>query len=223
MKTFRVLQPEDCQKLIDRIDKIEPEDGAVTAGHYVKSVKQNRQLTSAVVEARPLLKAIEEELWKSANFRVITYPKNIVRLMLNLHADGEHYGRHIDNTWVLNQGADAGRADLSFSLFLQDPEEYEGGELVVNTPTGDVNVKLKAGEIVIYDSGAYHEVLPVSKGVRYGCVGWVQSWIPDPKIRSVMTDFDISIAKLKASKNVERSELDEFYRIYNEMLRAHMR
>jgi PKHD-type hydroxylase len=222
MKKFRLLTEPDCAKLREAIIKIEPEDGLRTAGSYVKDVKNNRQLTGNVEAARPILKAIEDQLFKSPEFRVHAYPKTICRTMINIHAVDEFYGKHVDNVFVRN-GTTSARGDLSFTLFLEDPSKYEGGELRIYSDVGTVDIKLKAGEVFLYDSGLLHEVRAVTSGTRIGFVGWIQSWIPDSRARTNLTALDVVIAKLKKNHDLPRDTLDELHRIYNEILRSQMR
>ena len=222
MKKFRLLSESDCVKLREAISKIQPEDGLKTAGSYVKDVKNNRQLTANVEAARPILRAIEDQLFKSNEFRVHAYPKILCRTMVNIHSADEYYGKHVDNVFVRG-GNTSARGDLSFTLFLEDPSKYDGGELRIYSDLGTVDIKLNAGEVFLYDSGLLHEVRPVKSGTRIGFVGWVQSWIPDSRARANLTALDVVIAKLKKEHELPRDTLDELHRIYNEILRLQMR
>lgn len=222
LKKFRLLTEKDCKKILDEISKIDLEDGLKTAGGFVKDVKNNRQLTAGSEAARPILRAIEEQLYKNPNFRVNAYPRQLCRTMINIHGIGEYYGKHVDNVFI-RSGHTSARADLSFTVFLEEPSLYEGGELRVMTEVGPVDVKLEQGEMFLYDGGLYHEVRPVTKGIRYAFVGWVESWIPDSRARINLTGLDVVIAKLKKDHELPRDTLDELHRLYNELLRLQMR
>lgn len=229
IKKFRLLSSEDCKNLREKIQNIEYEDGQKTAGVVAKDVKNNRQLTWKTQAARPILQALEAQLMKkSSYFRIICYPRFLTRNMINVHGPGEFYGKHVDNAWTLNPYASElssknARADLSFTLFLQEKDQYEGGELSIDHDISTIDLKLDAGEMVVYDSGLLHQVKPVTKGVRIGYVGWVQSWIPDARMRGILTSFDMQIARMRDIKEIPRKEIDEFMRIYNELLRNYMR
>ena len=227
IKKFRFLSAEDCKNIREEIEKIDYEDGQNTAGSTAKDVKNNRQLTWNTEAARPILQTLELKLMETALFRVLCYPRSVNRTLINVHGPGEFYGKHVDNAWNFNQAGSAlssqnGRADISFTLFLQEKDQYEGGELCIEHDITSVDVKLDAGEMVVYDSGLLHQVKPVTKGLRIGYVGWVQSLISDSRMRAVLTSFDMQIARMKQIKNMPRNEIDEFMRIYNELLRYYI-
>tara|TARA_Y100001968_G_C19355152_1_gene716779 strand:+ start:77 stop:754 length:678 start_codon:yes stop_codon:yes gene_type:complete len=223
IRTFRLLSPENCKKVLDEVSKIDSEDGRDTAGPFVKELKNNRQITKKTEAGRNLLFAIEKQLLMSNFFRVYTYVRVIPRTMINIHGPGQFYGQHVDNTWIMGgQPFSNSRADISFTLFLKDPDEYSGGELSVIDGQNSSDIKLQAGKMVVYDSGSLHQVKPVTEGTRICCVGWIQSWIRDPKMRTLISDLDLQIGRLKKYDNVPREEFDELHRIYNDLLRANM-
>ena len=119
IKKFRLLSEDDCQKIRDQLALIEYEDGKRTAGPYVKELKNNRQVTYKNEKARPLLTAIQNHLINSSYFRVISYPKSIIRTMINIHGPGEFYGKHCDNTYITQPNQQSSRADMSFTLFFR--------------------------------------------------------------------------------------------------------
>ena len=223
IKKFRLLTSENCKEIREKIKEIESEDGKKTAGSFAQQIKNNRQITVENEKARPLLQAIYNQLYNHAGFKVYAFPKNINRAMINIHGPGEFYGRHVDNTWMQSTKS-SNRADISFTVFLEEPDKYTGGELCIHHPDlTNLELKAEAGEIIIYDSGFEHQVKPVTEGTRIGFVGWVESWIPDARIRSVITSMDIEIARLKNIDGIPREDMSELHRIYNELLRAHMR
>ena len=224
IKTFQLLSPEGCKKVLEEVCKIDSEDGKNTAGPFVKDLKNNRQITKNTEQGKNLLFAIEKQLLTSNAFKVYTFVRAIPRTMINIHGPGQFYGQHVDNTWIMGgKPFSNARADLSFTLFLKNPDEYSGGELSIVQGQNTSDVKLTAGKMVIYDSGSLHQVKPVTEGTRICCVGWIQSWIPDPKMRLLISDFDLQIARLKKLDNIPREELNELHRIYNDLLRANMR
>ena len=224
IRTFRLLSAENCKKVLAAIAKTDSEDGKETAGSFVKELKNNRQITKKTEAGNKILFSIEKELIMSNHFKVYTYVRSIARTMINIHGPGQFYGQHCDNTWIMGGKPFANtRADLSFTLFLANPDEYSGGELSIFDGRNSTDIKLQAGKMVIYDSGSLHQVKEVTEGTRICCVGWVQSWIANPQMRTLLTDMDLQIGRLKKLDNIPRSEFDEFHRIYNDLLRQNMR
>lgn len=219
---FRLFSVADAALLEEKFKKIKLEDGQDTAGSFVKSIKNNSQITTNNKEGMPILAAIQNHLIDSKYTRVIAYPKAVGRIMANVHRQGNYYGVHVDNTWIGKLDKSI-RADISFTIFLSSPSSYEGGELSIHQDIGKIDIKLEPGEIVLYDSGALHEVKPVLSGERICVVGWIQSWIQDATARAAMTEFDQSIAKIKNDHDLPRERLDELHKIYNQFLRLMMK
>jgi PKHD-type hydroxylase len=142
--------------------------------------------------------------------------------MFNRYAGGQSYGMHVDN--VFRQAPDASglmarmRADLSGTLFLGDPSEYEGGELVIGDGLGVQKVKLPAGHLALYPTTSLHEVQTVTKGIRLASFFWVQSLVRDGGKRAVLLDLDLAIQKLYQS-DPHHPSLDEFLGVYHNLLR----
>lgn len=218
-----VFSKEDAGKLRKAFLDITPEDGDGTAGAYVKSIKNNRQITGSTSEqANKLLSNVASKIFSTPAVKVLAYPRSLCRIMTNIHGVGEFYGKHVDNT-LIGSGSNSSRADISFTLFLTDPNEYEGGALRIWTNSGELDIKGEPGEILLYDSGYLHEVQPVSSGVRVGTVGWIQSWVKDSIYRQALTELDITISKIKReSPDVSRENLDQLHKTYNSFLRKGM-
>lgn len=219
---FRVMTAEQALKLRESFLSVPFEDGLETAGAFVKDIKNNRQITERSKQGAPLLGQIASHLLNHKSIKVLAYPKALARIMTNIHGPGEFYGKHVDNT-LIGQVPNSARADLSFTLFLTSPDEYEGGELKLWTSTGEITVKGDPGEVLLYDSGYLHEVQPVRSGLRVGTVGWIQSWVPNSKERETLSEFDICIAQIKQNGNVPREQQDALHKIYNSFLRLGMR
>ena len=158
-------------------------DGRATAGWHAKQVKNNSQLTSGPV-AEAARAEIEAALRRHQVFAAGVMPK-IIQLMTNLYGEGQSYGRHVDDAYMAGM-----RTDVSLTLFLSDPESYDGGELVIETAAGEQPVKLPAGAAIVYPSTALHRVNPVTRGQRLACVGWVESRVRDPGEREILFDLD---------------------------------
>jgi PKHD-type hydroxylase len=169
-------------------------DGRTTAGKIAREIKANDQAAPS-----PELEAIQAKvtaaLMAHPVFTSAARPKAMTRLILSRYRAGQTYGMHVDD--ALMQGL---RTDLSFTLFLSDPESYEGGALIVADTAEERAFKLAPGGLILYPSTTLHRVEPVTSGTRLCMVGWVQSWIRDAGQREILFDLDRSIAEVHASE-----------------------
>lgn len=163
------------------------EDGRATAGRFARAVKANEQ-AAASPGLDAVLTKVETALSANSIFTAAARPRRFVRLMLSRYRGGQTYGTHVDDAIIA--GA---RTDLSFTLFLSDPESYEGGALVIQDALEDRSVKLAPGEMILYPSNTLHRVEPVSAGERLAVVGWVSSWVREPDRREVLFDLEQSL------------------------------
>ncbi|MFB6276936.1 MAG: Fe2+-dependent dioxygenase [Halothece sp.] len=184
-----VLSSEELQSIHSSLANAEFIDGKLTAGRYAKQVKENQQLSTKDTVAKSVKETVTNGLYRSQLFRMAVKPKNIRSPLISRYQEGMSYGTHVDNA-LMGQGNDLMRSDVSFTLFLNSPEEYEGGELVMDTTQGEQSFKLEAGAMVTYPSTTLHRVEPVTKGVRLVAVSWVQSLIRDPNEREILFDLE---------------------------------
>ncbi|PWE16734.1 Fe2+-dependent dioxygenase [Marinicauda salina] len=161
-------------------------EGAATAGWAAKTVKANLQMKPGA-RADQARRIVETALKRHAAFEGAALPRRILRTMISLYRPGMTYGVHVDD--ALMGGA---RSDLSFTVFLSDPESYEGGGLVIHDSDGATEVKLAAGDAVVYPTGALHEVRPVTAGERLAAVGWVRSYVRAAERREILFDLDLA-------------------------------
>lgn len=185
-----VLDDYDVALLREEADKLEFEDGKKTAGRYAKSVKSNLQAAPSPGRDE-LFAKIRKTLMAHKMFRSAARPKKIARLLLSRYRGGMSYGTHVDDPVMLGS-----RTDMSFTLSLTNPKDYEGGELVMEDPVQARSVKLDAGALVLYPTSALHRVEPVTKGERMAIVGWVTSWVRDPARREILFDLDTVASNL---------------------------
>ncbi len=164
-------------------------DGKASAGKYAKGVKNNAQAAPSD-DRQAILDTVEKALLASPVFQSAARPHHFVSLILSRYRDGQTYGTHVDDALMAG-----GRTDLSFTLFLNEPDSYDGGELVVEDRLEDRAVKLQAGDMILYPSSSLHHVAPVTRGERLAVVGWVTSWINDPRQREILFDLDQCIAE----------------------------
>ncbi|WP_084396322.1 Fe2+-dependent dioxygenase [Henriciella aquimarina] len=203
-----VLTPEDAARIRDKAGKLDWADGKATAGRSARTVKANLQadLTSGLGQGVHdfLMKAISGH----KTVRALARPRQFSRLLLSRTEDSGHYGFHVDNAIMGSQGKQI-RTDLSFTLFLAEPDTYEGGELCLSTAAGEFNAKPAAGTLIIYPSGAIHQVRPVTSGSRLACVGWIESRIQRADQREVLFDLESVRASLPKASTEERLVLDK--------------
>ncbi|MES2684998.1 MAG: Fe2+-dependent dioxygenase [Pseudomonadota bacterium] len=175
-------------------------DGRVTAGSQGASVKQNQQLAEQAAVARQLGDVVLAALERNTQFISASLPHRVYPPMFNRYQGGMHFGDHIDNAVRLLPGSGMKiRTDLSATLFLNNPADYDGGELVVESSTGSQRVKLAAGDLLLYSASTVHRVEPVTRGERLACFFWVQSMVRDDAQRMLLFDLDRSIQRLTAT------------------------
>ena len=195
------------------------EDGRVTAGPQSAQVKKNLQLPEGGPAARELGELVLGGLERSALFISAVLPQRVFPPLFNRYEAGMAFGSHVDNAIRRIPGtAERLRTDVSATLFLSDPESYDGGELVVEDTYGSHSVKLPAGDLVIYPSTSLHHVTPVTRGVRLASFFWVQSMVRDVSQRALLFDLDTAIQQLNGE--VPRSpSLVMLTGIYHNLLR----
>lgn len=174
-------------------------DGRVTAGTQAAQAKNNRQLPEEGLEAQALRSIVLEALSQSATFFTAALPKRIYPPLFNQYSgDQNSFGNHVDNA-IRTHPASARhvRTDLSFTLFLNAPEDYEGGELVIEDGFGGRPIKLPAGDLILYPSYNVHRVEPVTQGKRLACFSWLESMVNSPQQRDILFELDLSILALR--------------------------
>lgn len=181
-----------CRQLLDTGQWA---DGKVTAGTQAAKVKNNRQLPEDGPEARELRAIVLEALSKSALFFTAALPKRIYPPLFNRYGDeANSFGNHVDNA-IRTHPASAQhvRTDLSFTLFLAEPDEYDGGELVIEDGFAGRPIKLPAGDLILYPSYSVHRVEPVTRGARLACFSWLESMVREPQQRELLHELDMAI------------------------------
>jgi len=174
-------------------------DGKVTAGHQSARAKSNEQLPEDSAAARELGKLVLVALERSSLFISAALPLKIFPPLFNRYVSGQSFGMHVDN--AVRQVRATGqlvRTDLSATLFLAEPQEYDGGELVVEDTYGAHTIKLPAGHMVLYPASSLHRVQPITRGARLASFFWVQSMVRDDVERSLLFDLDSAIRRLNA-------------------------
>jgi PKHD-type hydroxylase len=194
----QVLNSEELSQLQTLMAEAEWTDGKVTAGTQSAQVKRNMQLPEASADAEAARQIVLKALGRNALFFSAALPKKIYPPLFNQYREGMDFGAHIDN--AVRTHAASGmhvRTDISCTLFLADPDSYEGGELVVEDTYGHQMVKLPAGDMVLYPGTSLHHVRPVTSGARLASFFWLQSMIRDDAQRTLLFDMDAAIATLR--------------------------
>lgn len=180
-----ILTPDDVASMVERLKGGRFQPGATTAGWHAKLVKDNEQLRADDPAHADLRALVEAAVRRHPVAAMATRPKTFGPILFARAAGGQHYGSHVDDALMAGL-----RTDVSFTLFLADPDSYEGGELVMETAAGDVAFKLPAGAGLFYPSTTLHRVTPVTSGERVVAVGWIRSFIRDAAERELLFDLD---------------------------------
>ena len=194
-----ILNAEQVAAFRGRLDSADWADGRVTAGYQSAKAKDNAQLPEDSAVARELGSIVLEALSRNSTFFSAALPKRVYPPLFNRYAGGQSFGFHVDNAvrYDRRRGAhEAGRTELSATLFLSAPEDYDGGELVIEDTYGIHNIKLPAGHLVLYPGTSLHKVTPVTRGTRLASFFWIQSMVRDDGQRRLMFDLDVSIRRL---------------------------
>jgi PKHD-type hydroxylase len=186
----------EVRKIIDAADWI---DGKASVGPQGARVKKNRQLPESSAIGMQVGQAILKTLVANSLFVAAALPVRYMPPLFNRYEGGEHYGFHVDGAIRNIPGSNLSlRTDLSCTLFLSEPNDYDGGELVVVDTYGEHEVKLPAGDMILYPASSVHKVEPVTRGTRISSFFWVQSMVADDGRRSLLFELDQNIQKLRA-------------------------
>nr|WP_315197148.1 Fe2+-dependent dioxygenase [uncultured Aquabacterium sp.] len=215
-----VLSADDVRAFRAQLDHADWQDGARTAGTLARSVKRNEQLADGSDLAVALGQRILRELAAHPLFISAALPAQIYPPKFNRYAGGGTYGAHVDSAIMQVPGTQVSlRSDLSATLFLSDPDEYDGGELEIEGPFGVQSVKLAAGDMVLYPSSSLHRVTPVTRGARVASFFWIESLVQDEGERTLLFDLDQSIQQLTPDTQADDPRLLKLSGVYHNLLR----
>jgi PKHD-type hydroxylase len=176
-------------------------DGRATAGHLSARAKHNLQVAEGTPEARELGEVVVTALERTPLFMSAALPLRVFPPLFNRYEPGMTFGAHVDNAIRQVAGSPLRvRTDLSATLFLSAPEEYDGGDLVVDDTYGAHSVKLPAGDLILYPATSLHRVQPVTRGVRLASIFWVQSMVRDDGERGLLFDLDMAIGQVSEAQ-----------------------
>lgn len=210
-----LLTPEQLRQCRAALERADWQDGRQTAGHLAASAKANQQLAQDDPLAQQLADFILAQLGQNPRFMAAALPLKVLPPRFNRYTDGGTYGDHIDSAVFSVPGTPHRiRADLSATLFFSEPDEYQGGELVVQ----DKRIKLPAGQLVLYSSGSLHRVEPVTRGARLAAFFWIQSLVREDNQRGMLLELDESIQAL-GRQLPESPEVVRLTGVYHNLLR----
>lgn len=206
----------DCRAALREADWV---DGKVTAGHQSAKAKKNLQLPENSEIAKKLGAIIIDALNRNSLFIAAALPKQIFPPLFNCYQQGGSFGVHVDNAIRRLPNSDQSiRTDLSATLFFTNPDEYEGGELLIEDTYGAKSVKLPAGHLILYPSTSLHKVNPVTNGARVASFFWIQSLVRDDAQRTVLFDLDQSIQQFTTA-TPDHPSLVQLTGVYHNLLR----
>lgn len=215
-----VFTPAQVAACVADLDAAVWGDGRATAGLQSAPVKDNEQLDEASPVARVWGDRVLDALGASATFVAAALPHRTFPPLFNRYAGGQSFGTHIDNAIRPIRGTSIKlRTDLSATLFLSDPGSYDGGELIVEGPSGGQVVKLPAGDMVLYPASSLHRVTPVTRGVRLASFFWVQSMVRDDAARALLFDLDRTIQRLAGERGIGDAEVVSLTGVYHNLVR----
>ena len=216
----KVLNAEQIARLRATIDKAEWVDGNETSGHQSRTAKRNRQLRQGSEAAQQAGRIVIDALGQTPEFVAAALPLKVFPPLFNRYEGGETFGNHVDNSIRRLDGTDFRiRSDLSATLFLSEPDSYDGGELVVEDLFGEHRVKLPAGDMVLYPASSVHRVTPVTKGSRIASFFWLQSMVRDSFQREQLYRLDRTVRVLSVDRGPQDEAVLELTNLYHNLMR----
>ncbi|KAF1005329.1 MAG: PKHD-type hydroxylase [Luteibacter sp.] len=214
-----VLSTSQVADMRRRMDAAEWTDGRQTVGPQGAKVKRNLQLPDASPLRKELGDLVVAALARHPLYHAAALPLRTLSPRFNRYEGGGEYGFHIDGAVMASGHGDTHiRSDISCTLFLSDPEEYDGGELIVSDTYGEHEVKLPAGDAIVYPSSSLHRVTPVTRGARVASFFWVQSMVRDDGTRRLLLEMDTAIRKLSAD-GADPASILQLSGVYHNLLR----
>ena len=214
--THQLINPQEINLLKKNLTlkNLPWEDGKKTAGNHAAKVKNNLQLDRSSNISKKCTELIEKKILNEVLIKSFALPKRIHGTMFTKSLQGMKYGRHIDNAYM-----STGRADLSFTIFLNEKDKYSGGELLIEGLNSEDKFKLDSGTIIIYPSTYLHSVQEIISGERIVVVGWIESYVRGIEEREYLFDLDAGARSLLA-RHGRSDELDLIFKSYSNLLRT---
>lgn len=216
----KVLSKEEVNMYRNTLADFPWEDGSKTAMGMAASVKNNNQADASNPKVRQLANQLLARIGETPKLVSAALPHKIFPPCFNRYSETEEYGFHVDAAVMrIPDTPDVIRSDISMTTFLSEPDDYEGGELIIATEFGQQSIKLPAGYAVVYPSSSLHKVTAVTKGKRFAAITWMQSMIADSNIRQNLYQLDQTIQTLIQEDKTSRAELDNLHNVYHNLIR----
>jgi PKHD-type hydroxylase len=215
-QVFRILELDELARVLSILSRQKFVDGKLTSSGPARDVKNNLQAERATGEPNEADQIVLTALKRSQVLQTFAFARRIMLPLFNRYENGMEYGSHVDSA-VMGAGGEQIRTDLSMTVFLSDPASYDGGELILETPFGEQEIKLDAGEAVVYPSTTIHRVTAVTRGVRLAAVTWIQSSVPDERLRAILFDLNQAVSHASAKGDHDLRVL--LSKSYNNLLR----
>ena len=214
-----LFSPDEVREIRAALEGADWQDGRATAGHRAQGVKDNLQLPETHPVAKALGDRILDRLSRTPLYIAAALPLRIYPPRFNRYEGGGTYGDHVDNAIFAIPGTPLRlRTDISTTIFFSDPDEYDGGELIVEDTFGEKSVKLPAGDAILYPGSSLHRVTPVTRGTRYASFFWTQSLVRDDQQRRMLFELDNAIQDL-AADHPDHDSIDGFTNVYHNLMR----
>lgn len=215
-----LLTPAQVADLRAQLDVADWIDGNATSGAQSALAKRNTQLPEDSAAARAGGNAVLDALGASPLFVAAALPLKVFPPLFNRYGEGDAFGAHVDTAIRIRRGSDFRiRSDLSATLFLSDPDSYDGGELTITTQFGAQSVKLPAGQLVLYPASSVHHVTPVTRGTRVASFFWIQSMVRDDGARALLFEQDTAIQSIATRLGSDDPEIVRLTGVYHNLLR----
>ena len=201
MKLVTALSPEKAAEYLEKTKELDWQDGRESAKGSAKDIKSNLQAYPRDPNFKPFAQMLNTVILGDGPVRGVTFPKAVVGVRANKYVPGDTYGWHVDFSHMNGH-----RTDLSFTLFLSQPDTYEGGELMTDEDGHVRKFKPKAGQMLLYPTGVLHQVAPVLEGERVALVGWISSLIPSHESRETLVGMNQAMMKIKDAHNLDADD-----------------
>jgi PKHD-type hydroxylase len=214
-----LFAPSEVQEMRAALGAADWNDGRATAGYRAARVKDNDQLAVDHPLARELGQRVLAKLSQTPLFIAAALPARVLPPRFSRYDGRGHYGNHVDNAiFPLPGTGEHVRSDVSATLFLSEPDDYDGGELVIEDMFGSHGVKLPAGHVIVYPGSSLHRVEPVTRGVRYAAFFWTQSFVASAERRRLLFELDGAIQSV-ATDHPDHGSVDTLTQVYHNLLR----
>ncbi len=205
LSVSNILDSDMLDRIALDLPTLDWRDGRITAGSVAQKVKRNQQADIATHEGKLLAVSLQKAIAKHPVVKAAAQPRRFSNLVLSKTENDGYYGPHVDNA-IMTQSGEPLRTDLSFTLFLNKPDDYDGGELIIHNAGATQSHKGDMGDLILYPSSSIHEVAPVTKGERIVCVGWIESLVADVAQREILFDLENLRVSLRASLSTQSLE-----------------